>query len=93
MSPTSLCVCRTNPPPSGGWYTGVSPLNPARVIANMLVFRCDVKWGWSYLLAHLAAVGAAVAWVWPVHGLGMYMGGGCRGGSDVHGRWTGAGCA
>ncbi|KAG2486318.1 hypothetical protein HYH03_015022 [Edaphochlamys debaryana] len=60
---------------TGGFYTGGSPLNPARVLANMLVFRCGTAWGWSYLAAHLAAVGAAVAWVWPVHGLGMYMGG------------------
>ncbi|KXZ48907.1 hypothetical protein GPECTOR_24g196 [Gonium pectorale] len=60
---------------TGGLYTGGSPLNPARVIANMIVFRCGVSWGWSYLAAHLAAVGAAVAWTWPVHGLGYYMGG------------------
>ncbi|GIM14659.1 hypothetical protein Vretimale_17609, partial [Volvox reticuliferus] len=60
---------------TGGFYTGGSPLNPARVIANMLVYRCNISWGWSYLLAQLAAVGAAVAWVWPVYGLGMYMGG------------------
>ncbi|EFJ43062.1 hypothetical protein VOLCADRAFT_96845 [Volvox carteri f. nagariensis] len=59
----------------GGFYTGGSPLNPARVIANMIVYRCNISWGWSYLLAQLAAIGAAVAWVWPVHGLGMYMGG------------------
>ncbi|GLC51565.1 hypothetical protein PLESTB_000516200 [Pleodorina starrii] len=60
---------------TGGFYTGGSPLNPARVIANMVVYRCNISWGWSYLLAQLAAIGAAVAWVWPVHGLGMYMGG------------------
>ncbi|KAG2450662.1 hypothetical protein HYH02_004502 [Chlamydomonas schloesseri] len=60
---------------TGGFYTGGSPLNPARLFANMAVFRCDVAWGWTYLAAHLAAVGAAVAWVWPVHGLGMFMGG------------------
>ncbi|KAG2438040.1 hypothetical protein HXX76_005654 [Chlamydomonas incerta] len=60
---------------TGGFYTGGSPLNPARLFANMVVFRCDVAWGWTYLAAHLAAIGAAVAWVWPVHGLGMFMGG------------------
>eukprot|EP00198_Chlamydomonas_reinhardtii_P002331 XP_001691667.1 major intrinsic protein superfamily, aquaporin-like protein [Chlamydomonas reinhardtii] len=60
---------------TGGFYTGGSPLNPARIFANMVVFRCDAVWGWTYLAAHLAAIGAAVAWVWPVHGLGMFMGG------------------
>lgn len=67
-------VPRLHPPP-GGFYTGGSPLNPARIFANMVVFRCDAVWGWTYLAAHLAAIGAAVAWVWPVHGLGMFMGG------------------
>ncbi|PNH09725.1 hypothetical protein TSOC_003641 [Tetrabaena socialis] len=60
---------------TGGYFTGGSPLNSARVLANMLVYRCNISWGWSYLAAHLAAIGAALCWVWPVHGLGMYMGG------------------
>lgn len=60
---------------TGGQYTGGSPLNPARVLASAIVFKCYWRWAWVYLLAEGAAVACAALWSIGLFGKGMYYGG------------------
>lgn len=60
---------------TGGMFTGFSPVNPARVVAAMVIFHCDLKWGWTYLTGQLAGGGLAILWAWWQFGKGWFFGG------------------
>jgi len=58
---------------TGGAYTGMSPLNPARTFAGALIFKCFWRWAFVYIAAHLTAALLAAAWALTAFGKGIFF--------------------
>ncbi|KAL6759153.1 aquaporin-like protein [Haematococcus lacustris] len=58
---------------TGGSFTGGSPLNPARVFAGALVFKCFWRWAFVYICAQLTAAVMAAGWAVLVFGKGDFF--------------------
>ena len=54
--------------PSGGAFTGGSPVNPARSLASTVVFSCYWEWVWVYLFAQVLAMAAGALYAVSFHG-------------------------
>lgn len=57
---------------TGGEYTGMSPLNPARIFAGSLVFHCFWRAAIVYICAQLTASLLAAGWAFLVYGKGEF---------------------
>ncbi|WIA20284.1 hypothetical protein OEZ85_006117 [Tetradesmus obliquus] len=59
---------------TGGAFTGMSPLNPAMSFAGTLVYDCEWRYVWMYVLGQYTGAGLAALLAVGVYGIGpMYL--------------------